>query len=360
MLYFIIYGFSWLLAGLSSIKKLNFVFLSSIFIALVSFASLRGPGVDKDYYNYEHYWFVSFVDAIDFFKEPVSKALFIIPYELGLDFSFSLFLFAFISLLLKLYVVKKLELPLIIFISVYVGFFYVQHEMTQLRVSLAVGFYLVSFFSDSKAIRIIFLILSLLSHSSVFILLLGRVKLLWRKGVVIVLMMVSVFLFLLAVLGLNVSSVVNFIVSNFSLLSKYQFYFGGTWGQQDFNLLSATNISIILLSTFCSLLIIRKSENNSYELAALSQVWIGILAIPLLASIPVAAFRVSQLYLVFYPYVLAMSFNLMFAYIKDNNIYKVSLSKFSIFLFMGLYGAVLMYVVVIRSEVIYEYYTIFK
>lgn len=131
------------------IKNLLFIF----FIVLLSLLTAsRILGEDRDYAQYLDFYERVTTDYAGRFELGfVSLSLFI--KSLGLDFWWLLFVSAFLSLLAKLYLITKLP-NYLYWIFIYSIVLYPVHELTQIRVSIALGFgYLGLFFAVREGIK---------------------------------------------------------------------------------------------------------------------------------------------------------------------------------------------------------------
>jgi hypothetical protein len=113
-------------------KEILYLFLG---LVLIFIAGFRGEGVDRDYDNYVQY----FQDANFGLVEPsfvlISKAL-----KVFTSIPIALFLvFAFLGVSLKFKAIKQLsELPFLC-LAIYASYFFILHEMTQIRAGVASG-----------------------------------------------------------------------------------------------------------------------------------------------------------------------------------------------------------------------------
>jgi hypothetical protein len=126
-----------------SIKKQAFSYISiSIFLILI--AGLRPIGLDKDSNNYAYY--IQLVTKPNFLdKEP---AFWLIKWLNNIFFHGSIqsffFIFAAIGVSIKIFAIEKLaRIPWLSIIG-YLSIFFILHEMTQIRVGIAAGIFLLA------------------------------------------------------------------------------------------------------------------------------------------------------------------------------------------------------------------------
>lgn len=337
--------------SLNLIKNKFLAFIAFVF-PVAFFAALRGPEVDKDYKNYYYLWFVEVKDFAYYLLEGSSKFIFTFAKSFGFEFHYVLLFFSLTSLIFKFIAISKLNLNLYIAFSIYIGFFFFQHEMTQVRLAVALSIVLLSFsFFIQKKILLSFilLLLAVTFHSSVVILSLfyffSRKKLLLPF-----LLILFPVLALLSSLGFNISNLILSVIKFIPLLGKYVFYFQGGWHEQNINIFSMTNISFYLLAFWSVIEIFNREKVTDIHLYSTKLVLIGLVCIPLLSSLPVAAFRISQIFLFFIPLMVASLYGLYWG-----RLYR--------FLFISLslvYSCLLYYAVVESSKILNDYTSIFN
>jgi hypothetical protein len=114
-------------------KKIRVICFYFLGLILVFVAAFRGEGVDRDYANY-----------VNYFQEPdflsVEPALVIISKALKIFFSSPVsmfFVFACLGVLLKFKAIKQLSELWFLSLVIYVGYYFILHEMTQIRAGVA-------------------------------------------------------------------------------------------------------------------------------------------------------------------------------------------------------------------------------
>ncbi|KKD01468.1 EpsG family protein [Photobacterium halotolerans] len=294
-----------LISGFSRIKLFKTLSFLIVIVSLCVFASMRSPEVDRDYLNYYYLWFLGEGD-VNYLTEPLSSAIFLGFNELGVDFHWVLFLFVFISIFLKLYVVKKDNLDMVVFLCMYVSYFYFQHDMTQIRVAAALGFSYLSFFYffHNKLRAILYLIIGAFFHTSALLLVVFFFIKFNKKSLLIFSSITTLF-FIVELLGFDVVDVIRLAVSSIPFLNKYLFYFQGEWVQQDINVYSFTNLMFLFVTYVSTLVVFKVKSPDKRFIGSIIIVYIGLCSIPAFSSVPVISFRLSQVYLIFIPYMLS-------------------------------------------------------
>ncbi|HEK3906093.1 TPA: EpsG family protein [Escherichia coli] len=330
---------------LERVKSLYAILIASF---LILFSGFRSAEVDRDYVNYYNDYYLS-IKTIDdgFFVEPLSKSIFLLSSHFSMGIVFAMFLFSFFSILLKLVALKRMGISYSLFFISYFGYFFTQHDMTQVRLALASSLFMISlsYLFESKGKALAFFFGAFLSHmSSIFLL----VVVLFRRGVKVAYWTIFLlFSYGMYYLDVDVSSVLLSIIQSVPLFSKYIMYLDGTWKDEGINVFSVTNISFVTVLLVISFFLSIKSEMRddlllvtSYKLSIL-----GLALIPILASVPIAAFRISQIYQIFLPILLC----LIYKHIK-NDVYRL----FYIF-FLFVFSAAATYVICIHSQILNEY-----
>ncbi|MFM4874534.1 EpsG family protein [Aeromonas veronii] len=358
MTYYIFYIFSSIISIGTILKSTNKLAILLLSIGLSLFAGLRGPFVDRDYLNYYYLWFIDFQNISYYFFEPIPKLIFSIYKSIDAKFYFPLITFAFFSIWFKLKVVRVFDYNIPVFVTIYVGYFFFQHDMTQVRLALALGLYYISFryFVENKKLSLIFLFLSVLTHGSTVIFAISRIRLLSDN--LLMLLLFTIIVYLLNLIGLDLTAIVKIIIGLLPYFEKYLFYFTGEWSQQKINVFSAVNVSFIILISFAVIFVNRYDNKNVHIKNALVCGLLGLISIPLFSSIPVISFRLSQVYLCFIPFISSYLYtNMMRIFFNRNPYVKLLFGSFIYLVFLG-YGIILMYIVIFNSEILQPYVTI--
>jgi len=348
-MYFYILFYTFL--SLNLVKNKIATFIVFVF-PLAAFAAYRGPEVDRDYKNYYYLWFVEIKDYSYYLLEGSSKLVFTLAKSLGVEFHYVLLFFSLTSLTFKFFAINKLSLNLYVAFSIFVGFFFFQHEMTQVRLAVALSLALLSFsfFIEKKALPSISLLLIAITFHTSVVLLFIFFTLSRKKIVLPFLLILFPLLALLGKLGFNISQLILSVINLIPLLEKYIFYFQGGWHEQNINVLSMTNISFYLLALWSVVEIFNRKSVTDIHLYSTKLVLIGLVCIPLLSSLPVAAFRISQIFLFFIPLMVASLYQLY-----GGRVYKTFFIIFSL-----VYSCLLCFAVVVNSKILNDYVSIFS
>ena len=211
---------------------LNFIM---IFICLIIsfFVALRPEGLTADYdiyyimYNYPEIRSGEIV--FQFFRW-----MFI---DLEDGFIFLLFVHCFLALILKFIFLKKVEpLNAVLFIMFYFPTFFILWEMTQIRIGLAISFYLFSLFFFKGFLKYVSVIFTLLIHASMIFLIVPFILFnLFKKRSSYV---------ILAIIPVAIICKILILFTGYSdyEASSYEAYY---------NIFSLKNAMIIFLTTWC-------------------------------------------------------------------------------------------------------------
>ena len=112
-------------------------------IILLIIVAFRGEGVDKDYLNYKDEFLSN--SEIPFIIEPSFIFLkWIVRTYLNSNIFIFFFAYAILGIGLKMYAIKQLSKHLLASLLIYMSYSFILHDMTQIRASVAVGFFLLS------------------------------------------------------------------------------------------------------------------------------------------------------------------------------------------------------------------------
>lgn len=267
-------------------------------VLLVLFAAIRPIGMDNDSENYELY-FVRYdhpllVITVEYSFRIISKWF----YHWFHDVHSIFLLYAILGLSLKFIAFKKLTpLPLLA-VAVYIGNYYILHEFTQIRVGVASGLLLLAIKPlserDYKKVLLLFSFAIFFHYSSIILLplmllsnkeLTGKKKFIWASLIPIG----YIFYFL----NINITSLPIPYISE--KLDAYQ-------GLKDqgyidevnvFNLVFFVRIIIFFYILYMYDLI---KEHNKYLPLMIKLMALSLFSFTALSSLPVLAFRISELY----------------------------------------------------------------
>lgn len=265
---------------------------------LVCFAGFRGVGVDKDIVNYWNMF--DYSTSLNDFPEQEVMAKFI-PVSLKLlniySFWFAIFIFAFLSVILKVYAIKKYSYAPLLSILYFFSWLFLLQDFTQIRAAVAVGILLFAIEDvyNRKLIRFTIKVAfaCLFHYSSLLILPLYFVNKdqISKKSYL-------GFLVVFIVLGLQKAVNVFTIIPGIALISAKLNSYMMLQGVTEINVLNTTSlvnlmIVVVLIANY------EKIRNYSkYSVIFIKQSYFSCLSYLILSGVPVLAFRVSELYAV--------------------------------------------------------------
>lgn len=264
-------------------------------IALIMIAGLRGEGVDRDYENY--------VAIFENYDSYLVEPLFYIVSFLIHKFLFSeplyLFLvFAIIGVSTKLWAIRQLSNWWFLTLVIYIGEFFILHDLTQIRVGLASGFLLLCIKPiherNSKKFLAFSIIATLSHYSAILILPLWFISTNKPKKV-------------LLYIAIPISYIIYFTSINILeyfpipiIQEKLQMYqmlqqagIGGFDKINVFNLMQLFKIALFYLFIFKFDLI---NEKNKYFIILIKIFALSLCSFPLFSFMPVISFRISELF----------------------------------------------------------------
>lgn len=279
-------------------QKIALIFL---FFLLSLFAGLRAIDVSRDGFNYA-YMFDSVYQYSDWFSSRNELMAVIIPVtlkNLGIYSYISAFLtFALIGVGLKLLAIKKYSPVPLLSVLLYYSHFFILHEMTQIRVGVATGILLLTIddIYQKKFGKFVFKIFaaSLFHFSSLAFLPIFFVdpkKI--NRLVYFIILLVAISLGLAK--GVNVFKLIPALSSLNSKLAAYDALQNQMTEVNLFNVTMLINIFAISLQL---LFIGRVRSISKYSIIIIKIMFFGIVSLYMFSSIPVIAWRVSELFLV--------------------------------------------------------------
>ncbi|MCU7615074.1 EpsG family protein [Chryseobacterium sp. GMJ5] len=136
-------------------------------ILLILTAGFRDKDIDNDYYIYFDKWRTNNMKADVEYSFILIKD--IIKNHFNLSFIYLLLTYATLGVVAKLHGIKKLSPFLYGSILIYLSHYYILHEITQIRIGVATGFLLISFYYKSKNDYVnffVFMIIAIFFHQS--------------------------------------------------------------------------------------------------------------------------------------------------------------------------------------------------
>lgn len=279
--------------------KILLLLTLSIVLALLSLHLVESS---RDYYIYLD----KFRDAnkvenlMDAFEDKELLFAFLSHYISRFETVF--FIFVITSLVIKTILFSKISDMYIYIIVYYLARFYLVHEVTQIRVDLAIGFFFLSFYLliiEKRSLSILFFILSFFTHNSILFLLPIYLALIFMKDYS-KLFKYAFFslctIFVLGIFGETFKFDLNAIMS-YLPTERYMYYIDEKYKFEIPSLLT----DVYFYIKFLSIVIIYKNRNNSYILqnkyiipAAIVFIFTNFFFVALHSSFGIAA-RLSDL-----------------------------------------------------------------
>jgi hypothetical protein len=272
---------------------LNNKIISFLSILLIIFAAIRPENFDRDYNNYNY----MFNDPY-FLVEPTFLIIssFIHKY-LYSEIIFLFTIYAFLGVSIKILAIRQISKLFYFSLLIYFTNFYLLHELTQIRVGVASGILLLCIkpiFEGNLKKFIFFVFFASLFHYSALIIFplwfLRRLNNSWILGYIIP------FSYFLYFLGFNIFIDLPFPAIKEKMdLIKSSIELGGDSSKpiNVFNIYQLGKIAIFYICLYKFDLIIK---SNKYALILLGVFCISLAVVPLLSSIQVVGFRISELF----------------------------------------------------------------
>jgi len=256
-------------------------------------AAFRGEGVDKDYDNY-----ITMFNTPDFAVEPTFTLIssFVHTY-LSSDIIYVFIIYAILGITIKFIAIRKLTKLWFLSLVIYCSFFFLLHEMTQIRVGIASAFLLLCIkpiYERNFKNFLIFATLGFLFHySAILIFPLWFLKDKPRKNLLIYSIPIAYLLFFLGI-DLIVTIPIPGIQEKIEIYKALQ-EMGGEESKpiNVFNLYMLTKIGMFYFMLYKYDVIIL---NNKYSPILIKIYCISLLAIPIFANIQTFGFRISELF----------------------------------------------------------------
>ncbi|EOD2698166.1 EpsG family protein, partial [Cronobacter sakazakii] len=125
--------------------KLNDIIFFVVGLALILISGFRPIGLDRDSINYAGMIYAGINDSYELGREP---AFILLQYINEVIFTGSIttffLLFAMVSIGIKLHAIKKISSSPILSLIIYIAFYYILHDMTQIRAGVAAGLFLLA------------------------------------------------------------------------------------------------------------------------------------------------------------------------------------------------------------------------
>lgn len=274
--------------------------LLSAWLILFLIAGFREPGFDRDSFTYIELIKLP-LDSL-WFQEP-TFVLFVIINKFLFSGSFRTFflLYAILGVGIKVYALSKLGRGFLLALVIYILLYYALHDLTQIRVGVASGLFLLSLFylEDDKKKAFVLQFVAILFHYSAIIglltLLLSPTKInkwFWASAVLIS-VSVSKFMtqgFVLATADFMPDAISTKINNYINILNLKGIF-------MDFNQYNFFYLGCVFIF-FVGLFLINRNKNKDIALFILATKILALMLISyyLLAPVPVMAGRISEFF----------------------------------------------------------------
>jgi len=268
---------------------------------LILIAGFRPIGIDRDSINYISIISVNIAVANFIDKEP---GFWLIKYinDIAFNGNFRTFflMFAIMGVSLKIFAIKKYSLTITLSVFAYICLYFILHEMTQIRVGVSAGIFLIAL-EDIKNKRLkaylIKMIFAMMFHYSAILMLLVyfinpykiNLKLFFLLPILGILFAIikdsnlNIFLNILNILPEFISNKIKFYIQ----LQKDNKY-------SDINILNLYYLSLIIIYYFS--LSNYKKMKSEYDLIFIKILGITLFSFYFFSFLPVLAFRVSEFF----------------------------------------------------------------
>lgn len=276
--------------------QLENTMLYIIGIILICFAGFRGVGVDRDIINYLNMFDYS-ESLSDFQTQEVMAKL--IPISLKFvgiySFGLVLFIFALLSVGLKIYAIKKYSYAPLASVLYFFSWLFLLQDFTQIRAAVAVGILLfaVQDIYQRNLFRFIFKVgLACLFHYSSLLIVplyfVNREKI--NKKYYLI--MLGIFIVLGLQKSINIFTIIPGLSAVSNKLNTYMLFQGMT----AINVLNINSLINVFLVFILVLNYEKIKQYSKYSVIFIKQSYFSCLSYLVLSAVPVLAFRVSELY----------------------------------------------------------------
>lgn len=294
IIFFLVLVFSFLYEGNNQGGIWSYI---GVALSLVLLAAFRPIGIDCDsetylqMYNGERLILTenSFILISDF------------AYYVCHSFRVMFFIYALLGVSIKLYAIRKLTPLFFLSILMYLSYYYILHDFTQIRAGVASAFFLLALYYMSEKKRIIAFLLVLIAvffHSSSLaylpLLVLSTSSLSkWQRWTLALAVPLSYLIYFLGI-DLIMSIPIPFVGDKLELYQNLQ-----AEGASDIESVNVFNLVFIVKIVIYYILLWKYDiiEENAPIVSLLMKVYVfSIISFIILFSLPVLAFRVSELY----------------------------------------------------------------
>lgn len=276
---------------LANVRTKNKIFFSISFI-LILLAGLRPEGLDKDYSNYVEY----FYNVDNAFVEYSFKFIvYLVDSLFRNEIKFLFVIYACLGIIIKFHAIKKLTELIWASILIYISYYFMLHEMTQIRIGVSSAFLLLSIiplYNNNKRYFLLCVICATFFHYSSFIILfLWFIKKGINKNILAILLPICIISsFISSYLFVNIP--IPFIQDK---MLDYIRLKNTNSTLNNINIFNAIYLTKIIIFYLFYIKYNYISNKNKYFNLIFSIYCLSLCVFPLLSYIPVVAFRISEL-----------------------------------------------------------------
>lgn len=275
-----------------SVKENIFIIIGAILFLMITF---RGSSVDKDYNTYLNNWEL-IKQGVFVAYEPLNYAI----AKISPNFFFYLGFYSVLGISLKLYSIWKMSSFPLVSLLIYYSHYFFLHEMTQIRIGVASGFFLISIYflvKNNKYKSLICNLFAILFHYSAVVGLIIYFINYSKKNLnrYIIFFIISISLYFAKFSILNILSIfhLGFISDKISLYNHVM-----SMGEQAE--INVFNVAFIIQLVFAFLLykLVLNFKTSKYTIILTKLYWLGLSSYVLFTDIPAFAFRISEILMV--------------------------------------------------------------
>lgn len=264
-------------------------------VLLIAVAATRDPDVVRDYEVYVHYWQVKFLEDVEISFIQIRNLL---KHRLHMDVEALFLVYAVLGVGVKVYSIRLFTKYVFLSLLVYLSHYYILHELTQIRVGVASGFFLIGLYYLAQRNLVRFLIFTVIAgyfHYSAFLALP-----LWfifndnRRAYVYLALIPFGYIIYFAGSNVIVNLPIPYIQEKVRVYEELR-----DLGFEDTDKINVFNAVFLLrIVVFYAIFIYREkiSVENPYIYILLKVYAISLFTFTALASIPAFAFRIQELF----------------------------------------------------------------
>lgn len=268
-------------------------------LVLILIAGLRGEGVDRDYSNY----IILFKNYNTNLVEPLFYIIsYIVHNFLFSNPTFLFVIFAFIGISSKLWAIKQLSEFWVLSLVIYLGGFFILHDLTQIRVCVASGFLLLCIkpiYERNWKLFLLFSSVAISSHYSAILILP-----LWfinvnkpRKIYLLIALPISYIIhYIIQYTGINIIGTIPIPYIKEKIAVYQILQTAGIDGFDKINVFNSIHLFRIALYYLFIFKLDLLIEKNKYTILLVKIFTISLCSFILFAFMPVIGFRMSELF----------------------------------------------------------------